>query len=231
MKRTVSTATDRGRESRKLQLCPIDIIGSMKFSKGKPHRALLVGLVCFLGLCATTAPAFGGGMSEEVQVLLDQGAVRHYFWAVGLSRDSGQKGDSRPCVLVQVVDTRPVDGPRGVATEKNLTACGSLPVAGPPNIVSMSTGSGSRELTVFGMVFTPRVSVAYLDFGSDGVQRVKLKKLNGTQMRNADVRPLRYAAFVRTGVFCLRQITGYGAAGDEIFRSRPEKCPEGDVSL
>jgi hypothetical protein len=81
-------------------------------------------------------------------------------------------------------------------------------------------------VTVVGMAFASQVTSAYLDFGTDGHIRVRLRKLNSVQMRNAGVRSIRYVAFALKGDRCLRQVKGYGAKGNELYRGPIDECPE-----
>lgn len=93
-------------------------------------------------------------------------------------------------------------------------------------MLNATVGEDSRQVGIFGLVFTPQVASAYLDFGPDGHKRVRLKELNSVQRRNAGVRPLRYVALALKGNPCLQQVTGYSAIGNEIYRSPIAECSE-----
>jgi hypothetical protein len=81
-------------------------------------------------------------------------------------------------------------------------------------------------MTVFSLAVTPKIALAYLDFGSDGHMRVRLKQLNRVQQRNVGVRPMSYAALALRGDRCFRQIKGYNAKGNEIYRGPIHECAE-----
>jgi hypothetical protein len=101
-----------------------------------------------------------------------------------------------------------------------------LPDSGSPFVLSDTAGEGRRLITIFSLVVRPKVASAYLDFGSDGHMRLRLKQLNTVQQRNAGVRPLRYVAFAVRGDRCLRQVKAYSAEGNEIFFGPTNECAE-----
>jgi hypothetical protein len=91
-------------------------------------------------------------------------------------------------------------------------------------VLSATAGEGKKEITVFGVAFSPNVVTADLELDSGGHRRVKLKLLNRTQQRNAGVRSFSYGAFALSGNLCLHQVTGYNAEGKEIYRGPSSDC-------
>jgi hypothetical protein len=77
-----------------------------------------------------------------------------------------------------------------------------------------------------GIAVEPRIASVALDLDAIGKRMITLRQLNERQRRNAGVRNLRYAAFSLPGTPCLRQIIGYGKAGDELFRGSMRACGE-----
>lgn len=190
-------------------------------------RASLAGVFLSIVLCTANLGMAYGGQARYRPLSLDHGTLRGYQWAVGLKRDDGKLGAQRPCLISQITDTRRSGtGENDFTSQSGLSSCSALVPTNPPNDVSLTVGEGNREVTVVGMAFASQVTSAYLDFGTDRHIRVRLKKLNGVQIRNAGVRSIRYAAFSLTGNRCLRQVKGYGAKGNEIYRGPIDECPE-----
>lgn len=190
-------------------------------------RASLAGVFLVLVFCAGIQQMAYAEHTQYRPVLLDHGTLLGYRWTIGLARDGGKKGGQRPCLMSQIVDTRRTGmGEADFTGETRLKSCSVITPTGRPNNVNLTTGEGDREVTVFGMAFASKVTSADLDFGPGGHIRVRLKKLNSVQMRNSGVRSLRYAALALDGNQCLRQIKSYDTAGNEIFRSPIDECPE-----
>jgi hypothetical protein len=182
-------------------------------------RCLLALLLCLL------VPALALAQSEHIHpVLLKKGASLPYRWAVAVIRDGGKRGGERPCLLTQVVDTEAPSGAGSFGNVKELKVCSALPSSGPPNIVSLNVGSYGKEITVYGLVFTPAVRVAVLDFTRAGELTMPLRELNRIQRRNAGVRSARYGAFALSSNDCLRQISGFDQFGGEIYRGPANDC-------
>ena len=156
-------------------------------------------------------------------VSLNRGTLNGYLWTVEVTRDSGKQGGQRPCLVISDLDTR---GPSEGDFSGYTKTCSTLPSNGPPHILSATVGEDSRELSVFGIAFAPQLASAYMDFGSSGHMRVRLKPLNSVQRRNAGVRPLRYLALALKGTPCLRQVRGFNANGTEIYSGPIDECPE-----
>jgi hypothetical protein len=185
------------------------------------NRQAATGPILFaLVICSLFVGAASAASHRPVS--LASGARNGYQWEVGVVRDGGRQGGRRPCLVISTLD------PPGASSDGGFSGytkgCSPLPPSGTPLIVTDTAGQGSRELMVFGMAITPRVVSAYLDFGSDGHMRVRLKQLNSEQQRNAGVRPLRYIAFSLKGDRCLREVKGYSDQGDEIYHSPIDQC-------
>jgi len=220
MRLTASTAIRWGPElSKKILLVGRHIIAPMRFRRA--------GLFLILGFCALTQGAASAERAQHRPLLLDQGTLRGHQWTVGLMRDVGKQGGQRPCLVNQIGEAPQTGlGETDFSGETKLKSCSALTPAALPNELSLTIGDGNREITVFGIAFAPQVTSAYLEFGPDEYIRVKLKKLNSVQTRNAGVRSIRYAAFALKGNRCVRQIKSYGASGNELFRSPVVECPE-----
>jgi hypothetical protein len=213
---------ERPKGFRQLAFVPGDMMARM-FS----FRAILAGVLLVLAFCAGIQQAAHAGHAQYRSLLLDQGTLLGYRWTIGLVRDGGRKGGQRPCLTSQIVDTRPTGmGETDFTGETRLKSCSIISPTGRPNKVNLTTDEGNREVTVLGMVFAPEAASADLDFGLGGHIRVRLKRLNSVQMRNAGVRSLRYTALALKGNQCLRQIKTSDAAGNEMFRSPIDECPE-----
>jgi len=184
----------------------------------------LLGVGAFLCLVGQGSAATRQGQQLAV-VKVDGGKLSDFQWAVALASDGGEHGGQRPCVLAQLIDLASPGGPNDFARERMFKACSPLTKTVPPNIVSLSVGEGKDEVSVFGMAFVPAIASVSLDFGSEGVTRVKLKELNDVQRRNAGLRSVRYAAFARVGPACLRQVTGFSKAGSMIYQGPVDECP------
>lgn len=190
-------------------------------------RASLAGIFLALAFCSAILGVAYAERAQPRPLLLDRGTLRGYQWTVELTRDAGKHGGQRPCLISQIVDTRRSGtGETNFTGETGLKACSVLAPTGPPTNVNLTVGDGNREVTVFGMAFAPQVASIDLDFGPDGHMRVKVKKLNSVQIRNAEVRSVSYAAFALKGNKCLRQTKAFGPAGNEIFRGPIDECPE-----
>ena len=182
------------------------------------------------GLCLVVAfgiAVFGVASARETKhrpVMLGHGTLSRYEWSVVVARDGGKRGGQRPCFVISRSDARGSGGPREFSGYTK--GCTAPPNSGSPFVLSDTAGEGSREMAIFVIAFTPKVASAYLDFGSDGHMRVRLKRLNSVQQRNAGVRPLRYVAFALKGDRCLREVKGYSAAGSEIFSGPIDECSE-----
>lgn len=188
------------------------------------RRASLGGICLGIACCPVILQDAYAGERQYHPVSLNQGTLLQQEWAVGVIRDGGKQGGQRPCLMISSADTR---GPSGEEDFSGYSkVCSALPPDGPPSILSVVAGEGSREVTVLGMAFVPQVASAYLDFGPYGHTRVKLKELNSVQMRTAGVRSIRYAALVFNGDRCLRQVKGYSPKGNEIYRGHIDRCRE-----
>lgn len=191
----------------------------MRSCRGIAASVLLVLAVGSLLLGAAYAR-----QANHHPISLVRGALNGYQWTVAVARDGGGNGGQRPCLIISNSDTR---APGGDQDFSGFTrSCSALPNSGAPLLLSETAGEGSRAITVFSLAVSPKVTSAYLDFGSDGHRRVRLKQLNSVQQRNAGVRPLRYAALALQGDRCLRQLKGYNARGNEIFSSPIDECAE-----
>lgn len=175
--------------------------------------------------CVLLGIAYAGGSSHRA-VPLGSGILNGYEWRVAASRDGGRGGGQRPCLTISRAD---IKGNNAEHTFSGFArSCSALSSGGSPFVVSDTAGHGHREMTVFGMAVIPKVVVAYLDFGREGHMSMGLKLLNNRQQRISGVRPLRYVAFAFKGDRCLRQVKGYNADGDEIYRGSMVECPEAD---
>jgi hypothetical protein len=183
----------------------------------------MVGAVALAAVCAAVPSIVFGAQAGHRPILVDHGRLGQYRWAVGVMRDGGTLGGQRPCVATQVLDTV-YGGPNDFSQQKTLKLCSRLSVKGAPTIVSVGAGKEGAAVEVFGIAAVPAIRSLHLDFGPAGIERVKLRRLNGVQMRNAGVRSLRYAAFALPSLNCLVQVMGYSGSGAEIYRGAVEDC-------
>jgi hypothetical protein len=192
--------------------------------KMRTCRAITASVLLVLAVCSLFLGAAYARQASHRPLSLVRGALNGYQWTVAVARDGGEKGGQRPCLIISNSDMRAPGGDQGFSG--STRSCSALPNGGAPFVLSDTTGEGSREMTVFGLAVTPKVASAYLDFGSGGHRRARLKQLNSVQQRNAGVRPLRYAALALKGDRCLRQVKGYNAKGNEIYRGPIDECSD-----
>lgn len=158
------------------------------------------------------APATAAG-----DISLGQGALgSRYGWSVLANRGDGRNGATHPCVSANFDRV-----PEGGFTSR-LRLCGSI--EGAQVVVSNSTGSGSAERTVIGMVFGQKVRYVRLWLRGRSSRRITLNRLSPSTAAAAHVVRFRYAALGMTGEFCLRRFASYDAQGDVIFLGRQMGC-------
>jgi len=156
-------------------------------------------------------------------VTLGHGLITKVRWGVEASRSSGKRGGKRPCIGVSVVKSGNSDQNFGHLTR----ICSALFPHRLPNIVTESTGVGSKTVTAVGIGFARQVMTAEIEFGTGLRRKISPKLLSIQQAQIAGVRRFRYAAFASKGVFCLKGATTYNATGEELFKGPVEACPEG----
>jgi hypothetical protein len=190
----------------------------------RPCRGIAASVLLGLAVCGLFLGGAYARQANHRPIPLVRGALNGYQWTVAVARDGGEKGGQRPCLVISNSDTRAPGGDQDFSG--TTRSCSALPNGGAPLVLSETAGEGSREMTVFSLAVTPKVASAFLDFGSDGHRRVRLKQLNSVQQRNAGVRPLRYGALALQGDRCLRQVKGYNAKGNEIYRGPIDVCSD-----
>jgi len=150
-------------------------------------------------------------------ISLGQGALgSSYGWSVLANRGDGSNGATHPCVSANFDRV-----PEGGFTSR-LRLCGSI--EGTQVVVSNSTGSGSAERTVIGMVFGQRVRYVRLWLRGRSSRKITLDRLSPAEAAAAHVVRFRYAALGMMGNFCLRRFASYDAQGDVIFLGREMGC-------
>lgn len=171
--------------------------------------------LCSVGIVSAT------GRNVPRSLTLGSGRLSDFGWEVTLARDAGASGGQRPCIGVGAVNLHaPVDQ----TFQRFLKTCGALTPRTPPNIVSLSVGSNTKEVSVVGMAFASSIVALRVDGGSLGEKELKLKLLNEKQAENGRVSRVRYTAFAAKGPFCLGRITAYGKTGNVLFEAAPEPC-------
>lgn len=185
------------------------------------RAGLCLAIAASLCAAAFAETAMAQGRSHR-SVLLDQGKVGPYRWAVGVSRSGGKNGWRRPCVAVQSEDTTATGEHDFGSSESRI--CGSLSLAGPSIDRSYLDEGGKDAATVYALVFVPRVRTLQAVFENGGERRIPLRSLNETQRRNAGVRPLRFAAFALKGSVCMQRLIGYDAAGKVVYVDDEGDC-------
>lgn len=179
---------------------------------------LTLGLMVLVS--SLMAVASVSGHSRFKSVALGDGAIGSYRWGALAHRDHGREGGKRPCIQT-IVLWREAWG----VLEDDTTLCGALPRGGPPIILSSSHGEGERQVTVFALAFEPRIVSVTLDLGADEPMHLHLHRLNEKQARISGLRPFRYQSFDLKGPFCLHEVIGFNALGQEIYRGPQEECP------
>jgi hypothetical protein len=197
---------------------------SSRLMRGTRTRAPIIGAFCAALLLALTPADSLGALSGHKSILLGEGKRKSLRWGVSLKRSKGKRGGQQPCIGASLLSTRP--NASGLYEQSFLQVCGMVKIDAPPNVVSLSAGKGSGEVTVVGIAVEPRIAAIALDLSPIGKRTISLRPLNERQRRNADVRKLRYAAFSLPGAPCLRQIIGYGKAGEELYRGPMRACSE-----
>lgn len=154
--------------------------------------------------------------------VLGEGVVRTTRWGIYAYRPKGRNGAGRPCLEEVNLSFKGLyhDG----------ASCGPL---APPAKMPVFTLSGSsyqyeghREVgeAVLGMALAPTVRRVMLEL-SPGPPVTRLtRQLSPRQAQKAEVEPFRYVTVTRPRDVCLRGVTAYDLAGNEVLSTPRNHC-------
>jgi hypothetical protein len=155
---------------------------------------------------------------------LDASRGSDYAWTVKVKPGGAQLSrvpeEAGPCVLV---DTMWRSGPLEYHRSK-YRECGSgqgLSDAGPP-LVAMGmrpAGSGSRQMSVVGMISAPAVRRVRITLRGGAEETIQMQPIDSEQARRLGLGRFRYAAFAIRGVWCAERLVSLTEAGSVLWDS------------
>ena len=168
--------------------------------------------------------AYSQAAAGPMWMKLDASRGSDYAWAVKVKPSGGKVGrvteERGPRVLVATMwRSGPLEQHRSRYRE-----CGSgqaLSDAGPP-LVAMGmrpAGSGSRQMSVVGMISAPAVRRVRITFRGGVEQTIQMQPVDSEQARRLGLGRFRYAAFAIRGVWCAERLVSLGAAGSVLWDS------------
>jgi hypothetical protein len=175
------------------------------------HRGVLLALGLLLSIISTQSAEGSIQQMADPSVrvphgyaVVDAGRIHRYPWAALLftARD-------RPCLELDLAS-------------EGLELCEE---PSPVAVSSISTGKGSGERSVVGVVGTGEVRRLYLNILGRPDEMLRLTEVSQKQVMRAGVsKELRVAVRALYGPFCLRRYVAYGREGRRLFSSNRHAC-------
>jgi hypothetical protein len=187
---------------------------------------------CLLAISGSAALARASAPDPGPWVGLDSGRVGGYEWSVKVRRPGGPAGAGplgarRPCLLVGA--TWPVGrlSYGRIKARQCAGADGHLAASEPPLIAAgaqPSEGSTAR-MTAVGMVVAPSARRIQVTYSNGRRSTIHLHLLGPAKARQARLGPLRFAAFVVRGAWCVERVLTQDAAGQALWDSGTDAYP------
>jgi hypothetical protein len=176
----------------------------MRFAEKSYGLAVVVLVLLMTSLMTQSSSASSGEYLPPYPVpsgsaFVNGGRIHHSPWVAFL-----HVSHKRPCLEL-------------LMSSEAIELCEQpLPVA----VSSLSTGSGSAERSLVGLVGAPNIRHVYLNFSELPDRMVALHQISPSQAKSAHVsKRLRLAVQALYGRFCLRRFSAYGSGGHLLYRS------------
>jgi hypothetical protein len=163
----------------------------------------------------------------EAFVVLGKGRVRQSQWGAFAYRSRA----GMPCVVVASFFYGPNSGGNGVSYLPGSPDCGKPIPLGAQPLESSSGVIFRRDLDTptvgaeaLAMVFGKEVSRVKIGLRPGPSQGRRTQLLRPAQASKAGVQPFSYVAFSVARSVCVEQVTGFDAAGAQLFQTAPRLC-------
>lgn len=168
------------------------------------------------------------GKAGWFQIILEQGEVSGYHWAVGVKGPKHVQL-SQVCAELSMVEPPQDDAP--YVEERDATDCSWLKQPADSVFGTESFGSGQSRVAVYEAVYRPivRKVTFVLDTGERKVFLPRVPEISHRSARG--IPAFRYFAAPFEGETCIRRVATFDRAGKVVSNEARPPCPAGTGNL